>query len=302
MGRNIICLWSDSTIKRAATLCNSMPIRGSEVVLVVREGPLQVPVARAPPTAPKRSTPPSSSKVNTASPHLLPTLHIHYTTHRSPRATDRLPIAASSIQLTNPSSMSERPRRPELGGGAPRAARGAVKSSGMTSSSIHQQHHQQLHHSNFLRSQLTRRPTGAAASGASGASAAGGGSVASGSSAETLREPGGGGVADVDVLSDTSEIVVRNQQGEIELGDPPTPVLEEHDEQAEDRQEAESACYPPLPLLLRREGAWFCAHASEGDDVCGWVLTMDCRGETAFGRRREAPLCQPQLCTRSARR
>ncbi|GJN85933.1 hypothetical protein PLIIFM63780_009508 [Purpureocillium lilacinum] len=135
--------------------------------------------------------------------------------------------------------MSERPRRPELGGGAPRAARGAVKSSGMTSSSIHQQHHQQLHHSNFLRSQLTRRPTGAAASGASGASAAGGGSVASGSSAETLRVPGGGGAADVDVLSDTSEIVVRNQQGEIELGDPPTPVLEEHDEQAEDRQEAE---------------------------------------------------------------
>ncbi|PWI69659.1 hypothetical protein PCL_00571 [Purpureocillium lilacinum] len=137
--------------------------------------------------------------------------------------------------------MSERPRRPELGGGAPRAARGAVKSSGMTSSSIHQQHHQQLHHSNFLRSQLTRRPTGAAASGASGASAASGGSVASGSSAETLRVPGGGGAADVDVLSDTSEIVVRNQQGEIELGDPPTPVLEEHDEQAEDRQEAESA-------------------------------------------------------------
>ncbi|KAL3957664.1 hypothetical protein ACCO45_008242 [Purpureocillium lilacinum] len=135
--------------------------------------------------------------------------------------------------------MSERPRRPELGGGAPRAARGAVKSSGMTSSSIHQQHHQQLHHSNFLRSQLTRRPTGAAGSGASGASAAGGGSVASGSSAETLRVPGGGGAADVDVLSDTSEIVVRNQQGEIELGDPPTPVLEEHDEQAEDRQEAE---------------------------------------------------------------
>ncbi|GJN75284.1 hypothetical protein PLICBS_009382 [Purpureocillium lilacinum] len=135
--------------------------------------------------------------------------------------------------------MSERPRRPELGGGAPRAARGAVKSSGMTSSSVHQQHHQQLHHSNFLRSQLTRRPTGAAASGASGASAASGGSVASGSSAETLRVPGGGGAADVDVLSDTSEIVVRNQQGEIELGDPPTPVLEEHDEQAEDRQEAE---------------------------------------------------------------
>ncbi|KND93884.1 hypothetical protein TOPH_01698 [Tolypocladium ophioglossoides CBS 100239] len=68
---------------------------------------------------------------------------------------------------------------------------------------------------NLFRSQLTRRPT-----------------ASSSNSAETLR-------LDVDVLSDTSEIVVRNQQGEIELGDPPTPVLEEQDEHAEDRQETE---------------------------------------------------------------
>ncbi|POR37048.1 Uncharacterized protein TPAR_02751 [Tolypocladium paradoxum] len=68
---------------------------------------------------------------------------------------------------------------------------------------------------NLFRGQLTRRPT-----------------ATSSNSAETLR-------LDVDVLSDTSEIVVRNQQGEIELGDPPTPVLEEQDEQAEDRQETE---------------------------------------------------------------
>lgn len=219
------------------------------------------PVAGSSRTRPANSSQVINPSIQLQSKHCITTsattLHIHYTTHRSPRATARLPIAASSIQLTNPSSMSERPRRPELGGGAPRAARGAVKSSGMTSSSIHQQHHQQLHHSNFLRSQLTRRPTGAAASGASGASAAGGGSVASGSSAETLRVPGGGGVADVDVLSDTSEIVVRNQQGEIELGDPPTPVLEEHDEQAEDRQEAESAwtLRSPFSFVAKARGS-----------------------------------------------
>lgn len=80
---------------------------------------------------------------------------------------------------------------------------------------------------NLFRSQLTRRPT-----------------ASSSNSAETLR-------LDVDVLSDTSEIVVRNQQGEIELGDPPTPVLEEQDEQTEDRHETESkAATIPRALLL----------------------------------------------------
>ncbi|RCI08122.1 hypothetical protein L249_6293 [Ophiocordyceps polyrhachis-furcata BCC 54312] len=60
---------------------------------------------------------------------------------------------------------------------------------------------------NLFRSQLTRRPT-----------------VSSTTSVETLR-------LDVDVLSDTSEIVVRNLQGEIDLGDPPTlPVAEQHAE------------------------------------------------------------------------
>ncbi|KAK2595798.1 hypothetical protein QQS21_006561 [Conoideocrella luteorostrata] len=68
---------------------------------------------------------------------------------------------------------------------------------------------------NLFRSQLTRRPT-----------------AGSGNSADTVR-------LDVEVLSDTSEIVVRNQEGEIELGDPPTPAFEETDEQAEDRHEIE---------------------------------------------------------------
>lgn len=71
---------------------------------------------------------------------------------------------------------------------------------------------------NLFQSQLTRRPT-----------------PASSNSAETLR-------LDVDVLSDTSEIVVRDQHGEIELGDPPTPILEDPDEMpsAEGEEDPES--------------------------------------------------------------
>ncbi|KAG6035346.1 hypothetical protein E4U41_006113 [Claviceps citrina] len=68
---------------------------------------------------------------------------------------------------------------------------------------------------NLFRRELTRRPT-----------------AGSSTSSDTVR-------LDVEVLSDTSEIVVRNQQGEIELGDPPTPAYEETDEQAEDRHETE---------------------------------------------------------------
>ena len=52
---------------------------------------------------------------------------------------------------------------------------------------------------------------------------------------------------------DTSEIVVRNQQGEIELGDPPTPILEDDDDAehaALDRHENESA-YPAFHALQR---------------------------------------------------
>ncbi|KAI5461259.1 hypothetical protein BGZ63DRAFT_230896 [Mariannaea sp. PMI_226] len=59
---------------------------------------------------------------------------------------------------------------------------------------------------NLFQSQLTRRPN-----------------ASSPASAETLH-------LDVDVLSDTSEIVVRDQHGEIELGDPPTPIFEDEEE------------------------------------------------------------------------
>lgn len=55
---------------------------------------------------------------------------------------------------------------------------------------------------NLFRGQLTRRPT-----------------ASSSNSTDTVR-------LDVEVLPDSSEIVVRNQQGEIDLGDPPALVME----------------------------------------------------------------------------
>ncbi|KXJ93118.1 hypothetical protein Micbo1qcDRAFT_203240 [Microdochium bolleyi] len=74
---------------------------------------------------------------------------------------------------------------------------------------------------NLFQSQLTRRPT-----------------PTSTGSAETLRL----GDNNVDVLSDTSEIVVRDKNGDFEIGDPPTPPLEDPedgglDEAQENEQE-----------------------------------------------------------------
>ncbi|XXH00319.1 hypothetical protein Hte_006662 [Hypoxylon texense] len=58
---------------------------------------------------------------------------------------------------------------------------------------------------NLFQSQLTRRPTPTSSSSAN-------------TSAETLR------LGDVEVLSDTSsDIVLRDKNGEFEVGDPPTP-------------------------------------------------------------------------------
>lgn len=73
---------------------------------------------------------------------------------------------------------------------------------------------------NLFQGQLTRRPTA--------------GTGSSSHAADALR-------LDADVRSDTSEIVVRDQHGEIDLGDPPTPVLEEpEDLPLDDQQEHES--------------------------------------------------------------
>lgn len=95
--------------------------------------------------------------------------------------------------------MSQRAQPPTSGTHRPRAPPGAVASAVRP---------------NLFRSQLTRRPT-----------------ASSSNSADTVR-------LDVEVLSDSGEIVVRNQQGEIELGDPPTPILET--DEPEDRDESES--------------------------------------------------------------
>lgn len=69
---------------------------------------------------------------------------------------------------------------------------------------------------NLFQGQLTRRPT-----------------PSSSNSAETLR-------LDSDAQSESSEIVIRDKNGEIEFDDPPTPLLDDPDEVALDsRQENE---------------------------------------------------------------
>jgi hypothetical protein len=61
---------------------------------------------------------------------------------------------------------------------------------------------------NLFQSQLTRRPTPTSSSS---------------NSTETLR-------LDIDLLPETSDIVIRDRNGEFEVGDPPTPPMEEPDE------------------------------------------------------------------------
>ncbi|KAI1827942.1 hypothetical protein F4861DRAFT_491772 [Xylaria intraflava] len=77
---------------------------------------------------------------------------------------------------------------------------------------------------NLFQSQLTRRPTSGDAprQGAGTTSAAG--TVSSSDSAGSMR-------LDVDVLSDSSEIVIRDQNGEFEIGNPPTPPLDDIDDE-----------------------------------------------------------------------
>lgn len=63
---------------------------------------------------------------------------------------------------------------------------------------------------NLFQSQLTRRPT-----------------ASSSTSAETLR-------LDADVPSESEDIVVRDKNGEVELGDPPTPPMGDPEEEVLD--------------------------------------------------------------------
>ncbi|KAK9420307.1 hypothetical protein SUNI508_06576 [Seiridium unicorne] len=69
---------------------------------------------------------------------------------------------------------------------------------------------------NLFQSQLTRRPT-----------------PTSSTSGETLR-------LDIDVLSETSEIVIRDKNGEFEVGDPPTPSMDEGSEEGAVDEEREN--------------------------------------------------------------
>ncbi|KAI0416829.1 hypothetical protein F5X98DRAFT_174874 [Xylaria grammica] len=91
---------------------------------------------------------------------------------------------------------------------------------------------------NLFQSQLTRRPTSTDTMRPGGADAANNASSmttsSSTNSAETLR-------LDVDVLSESSEIVIRDKNGEFEVEDPPTPPLDDPDDEValDDAQENE---------------------------------------------------------------
>ncbi|KOS18687.1 hypothetical protein ESCO_000410 [Escovopsis weberi] len=108
-------------------------------------------------------------------------------------------------------TMSDRTRS-AAAHGASRSGRTAAATAGPNSRSSRA-------HPSLFRNQLIRRPT-----------------ASSTNSAETLRLDGDAGSA-----SDSSEIVVRDQHGEIEVENPPTPVVDDEDELAamEDRQELE---------------------------------------------------------------
>ncbi|KAL7625402.1 hypothetical protein AAE478_004621 [Parahypoxylon ruwenzoriense] len=89
---------------------------------------------------------------------------------------------------------------------------------------------------NLFQSQLTRRPT---PTGTSSSSSANSSSNHSSGNLNGNHNHNHNPAADVDVLSDTDEIVIRDRNGEFEVGVPPTPPLEDPDEAAalDDAQE-----------------------------------------------------------------
>ncbi|KAI0914013.1 hypothetical protein F4823DRAFT_433162 [Ustulina deusta] len=117
--------------------------------------------------------------------------------------------------------MADRAPPPNLRPGATRITRAVTSATGVRR--------------NLFQSQLTRRPTPTETARPGGG---GGGvnntSMTTSSSAETLR-------LDVDVLSESSEIVIRDQNGEFEIEDPPTPPLDDPDDEValDDAQENE---------------------------------------------------------------
>ncbi|KAK4453272.1 hypothetical protein QBC34DRAFT_220693 [Podospora aff. communis PSN243] len=102
------------------------------------------------------------------------------------------------------------PTRPPPGGVSKTSSRAAPSTSSASASTNVRR--------NLFQSQLTRRPTAGSVSSSAG-------------SAETLRldpdvqlQPPGGGGGSVGVGN--LDIVIRDKNGEIEIGDPPTPVIE----------------------------------------------------------------------------
>ncbi|KAI1284454.1 hypothetical protein F5Y07DRAFT_393423 [Xylaria sp. FL0933] len=131
--------------------------------------------------------------------------------------------------------MADRAPPPNLRPGANRVTRAATSATGVRR--------------NLFQSNLTRRPTPTETARPGGGAGGGGGgvnnnssnsnnnnntSMTTSSSAETLR-------LDLDVLSETSEIVIRDQNGEFEIEDPPTPPLDDPDDEValDDAQENE---------------------------------------------------------------
>ncbi|KAI1438742.1 hypothetical protein GGR50DRAFT_299028 [Xylaria sp. CBS 124048] len=77
---------------------------------------------------------------------------------------------------------------------------------------------------NLFQSHLTRRPTSTESTRPGASTASTTGTAQSSSSVETLG-------IDIEVLSDSSEIVIRDQNGEFEVGNPPTPPLDDLDDE-----------------------------------------------------------------------
>ncbi|TGJ86511.1 hypothetical protein E0Z10_g2221 [Xylaria hypoxylon] len=118
--------------------------------------------------------------------------------------------------------MADRAPLPSLRAGAHRITRAAT-----TTAAVRR---------NLFQSQLTRRPTPTETTRPGAGDIANTSMTTSSStnSAETLR-------LDVDVLSESSEIVIRDKNGEFEIEDPPTPPLDDPDDEValDDAQENE---------------------------------------------------------------
>ncbi|KAI1197294.1 hypothetical protein F5X97DRAFT_324682 [Nemania serpens] len=118
--------------------------------------------------------------------------------------------------------MADRAPPPNLRSGAGRMTRAATGAAGVRR--------------NLFQSQLTRRPTSTETTRAGGGGPASAAATTSSTSAsaEPMR-------LDADVLSESSEIVVRDKNGEFEVEDPPTPPMDEPDDDAalDDAQENE---------------------------------------------------------------